>query len=240
MTLGLAYDPAAHGGSRRHKGALDFTPITVSWLNDVTRRWAETEITRIPTYIVVQTIRAAAGASEGLAKRPGGGEDLTSLTVADMDAVVDAFRALARRDGQGLLNVKTRRTLFGRFIELLDWGRAAGPLRDMSAAFIRQHHHTIADTESASEERARQGLPEPVIRLLDEHLDALASGRLHSSLNGEQVQQMFRCVYILLRDTGRRPGEICQLRADCLVEGPEPELIWDNVKGKRMGPPTAD
>ena len=235
VTLGLAYDPAAHGGSRRHKGALDFTPITVSWLNDVTRRWAETEITRIPTYIVVQTIRAAAGASEGLAKRPGGGEDLTSLTVADMDAVVDAFRALARRDGQGLLNVKTRRTLFGRFIELLDWGRAAGPLRDMSAAFIRQHHHTIADTESASEERARQGLPEPVIRLLDEHLDALASGRLHSSLNGEQVQQMFRCVYILLRDTGRRPGEICQLRADCLVEGPEPELIWDNVKGKRMG-----
>lgn len=74
-----------------------------------------------------------------------------------------------------------------------------------------------------------------MIRLLDEHLDALASGRHHSSLNAEQVQQMFRCVYILLRDTGRRPGEICQLRADCLVEGPEPELIWDNVKGKRMG-----
>ena len=30
VTLGLAHDPASHGGSRRHKGALDFTPITVS------------------------------------------------------------------------------------------------------------------------------------------------------------------------------------------------------------------
>jgi hypothetical protein len=49
-----------------------------------------------------------------------------------------------------LLTVKTRRALFGRLIDLLDWGRAAGPLRDMSAAFIRQHHHTIADIESAS------------------------------------------------------------------------------------------
>ncbi|TXI56041.1 MAG: site-specific integrase [Mycolicibacterium mageritense] len=235
VTMGLAHDPATHGGSRRRRGALDFTPITVSWLNDITRRWAESEITRIPTYIIVQTIRAATGASQGLVRRPGGGEDLTSLSVADMDAVVEAFRTLARCDGHDLLTVKTRRTLFGRFIDLLDWGRATGPLRDMSAAFIRQHHHTIPDTDTPSEERARQGLPEPVIRLLDDNLDALASGRAHSSLTAEQVQQMFRCVYILLRDTGRRPGEICQLRADCLLEGPEPELIWDNVKGKRMG-----
>ena len=41
VTLGLAQDPATHGGSRRRKGALDFTPIT-GWLNDITRRWAET------------------------------------------------------------------------------------------------------------------------------------------------------------------------------------------------------
>jgi integrase len=234
-TLGLAQDPASHGGSRRHKGALDFTSITVSWLNDITRRWAEAEITRIPTYVVVETIRAAAAASDGLARRPGGGEDIASLEVADMEAVVAAFRVLARRDDKGLLTVQTRRILFSRFIDLLDWGRATGPLRDMSAAFIRQHHHKIADTESPREERARQGLPELVIRLLDENLDALARGRVHSSLTGEQVQLMFRCVYILLRDTGRRPGEICQLRADCLSEGRETELIWDNVKGKRMG-----
>ncbi|CQD04435.1 MULTISPECIES: tyrosine-type recombinase/integrase [Mycolicibacterium] len=106
----------------------------------------------------------------------------------------------------------------------------------MSASFIRQHHHTIADTESRSEERTRQGQPELVISILDdENLDPLASGRLHSSLNANQVKQMFRCVYILLRDTGRRPGEICQLGADCLLDGVEPELIWDNVKGKRLG-----
>ena len=235
VTLGLSADPAAHGGSRRRKGALDFTPITVGWLNDITRRWAETEITRIPTYVIVQSIQAAIAASEGLSRRPGGGKDPSTLGVEDMDAVVEAIRTLHARRGDRLLTVKTRRTLLGRFVDLLDYGRATGPLRDMSASFIRQHHHSIADTEPRDQERARQGLPEAVIRLLDEHLDALASGKRHSSLTATQVHAMFRCVYITLRDTGRRPGEVCQLRADCLVEGPEPELIWDNVKGKRMG-----
>lgn len=234
VTLGLTYDPARHGGSRRRRGALDFTPITVDWLNDVTRRWAQAEIGRIPTYVIVETIRAAVAASAGLATRPGGGEDLTALQVADMDAVVESFRNLRRLDGAPL-TVQTRRILFSRFSDLLDYGRAAGPLRDLPSGFIRQRHHTITDTESPSEERARQGLPEHVIRLLDDNLDALARGRLHSSLTDEQVNRMFRCVYVVLRDTGRRPGEVCQLRADCLVEGSEPELLWDNVKGKRMG-----
>lgn len=236
VTLGVAPDPAAHGGSRRRKGPVDFTPITVSWLNSATREWAKAQISNLPSYLIIETIRAAAVACDGLATRPGGGKDPASLTVQDMDAVVDAFRTLRRRLGEEeLLSFKTRRTLFTRFIRLLDWGRTVGPLKDLSSSFIRQRHHTIADGESASEERPRQGLPESVIRLLDDNLDSLGAGRVHCGLTDQQVRQMFRCVYILLRDTGRRPGEICQLRADCLVEGVEPELIWDNVKGKRMG-----
>jgi hypothetical protein len=45
---------------------------------------------------------------------------------------------------------------------------------------------------------------------------------------------MFRTVYIVLRDTGRRPGEVAALPMDCLetVDG-ETSLVWDNSKGKR-------
>lgn len=133
----------------------------MSWLNDITRRWAQAELTRIPTYIVVETIRAATAASDGLARRPGGGEDLAALEVADMDAVVEAFRVLGRRDGKGLLTVQTRRILFARFIDLLDYGRATGPLRDMSASFIRQHHHTIADASHAAKSGPARACPSP-------------------------------------------------------------------------------
>lgn len=47
---------------------------------------------------------------------------------------------------------------------------------------------------------------------------------------------MARTVYELLRDTGRRPYEIAELRRDCLeFTGSDWELIWDNRKGRRNG-----
>ncbi len=41
----------------------------------------------------------------------------------------------------------------------------------------------------------------------------------------------------LLIDTGRRPGEICQLRFDCLEYDPDgqPILVYDNIKSRRLG-----
>jgi integrase len=45
---------------------------------------------------------------------------------------------------------------------------------------------------------------------------------------------MCTAVYELLRDTGRRPYEIAELRAGCLKrEGREWTLVWDNRKARR-------
>nr|WP_221375086.1 site-specific integrase [Actinoplanes polyasparticus] len=45
---------------------------------------------------------------------------------------------------------------------------------------------------------------------------------------------MFRTIYILLRDTGRRPWEVRWLRTDCLdTDTGEYVLIWDNHKARR-------
>ena len=41
---------------------------------------------------------------------------------------------------------------------------------------------------------------------------------------------MFRTIYVLLRDTGRRPWEVRWLRLDCLdTDTGEYVLIWDET-----------
>jgi hypothetical protein len=46
---------------------------------------------------------------------------------------------------------------------------------------------------------------------------------------------MYRTLYILLRDTGRRPNEIVSLPRDCLeTRGDQISLVWNNHKARRM------
>ncbi len=48
------------------------------------------------------------------------------------------------------------------------------------------------------------------------------------------VQAMYQTIYVLLRDTGRRPEEVAALPRDCLeTEGGEISLVWNNRKGRR-------
>ncbi|MEA3216227.1 MAG: hypothetical protein QOJ19_2383, partial [Acidimicrobiia bacterium] len=56
------------------------------------------------------------------------------------------------------------------------------------------------------------------IRQLDAHLDLLGQGRARGrrTLTTADLQLMYRTLYILLRDTGRRPNEIVSLPRDCL------------------------
>lgn len=55
---------------------------------------------------------------------------------------------------------------------------------------------------------------------------------------------MFQTAYQVLRDTGRRPGELASLPADCLeIDGGEWALVYDNHKKRRLRrrlPITAD
>ena len=52
-----------------------------------------------------------------------------------------------------------------------------------------------------------------VIRQLDQHLDLLGPAGRHGSMSAPDLQAMHQTIYQILRDTGRRPGEIVSLRS---------------------------
>jgi integrase len=149
-----------------------------------------------------------------------------------MTTVVDQFRHALRKDGKPYSS-RHRNALFGKFCALLDFGRSTGLLDDMSGSFARHHSHRI-EVEDTNEDEIGKAIPEFVIRELDTQMDSLGAGIRYGQSEPAAVQAMFRTVYIVLRDTGRRPSEVASLPENCLetING-ETSLVWDNHKGKR-------
>lgn len=220
-------------GRPRHGGTADLTRISQPWLRELFRRWVEAGYPH--SYDFGWQLRAVTIASRALASRPGGGDDPAALRLADMNAVADGFRGASRLDGAPY-SAKHRGMLLGRFAGLLDFGRLAGLLDGLAGSFARHRGHVIA-REEASEDEIGKAIPEAVIAQLDEHLDVLGEGfPCYAEWPAADVRAMLRCVYVVLRDTGRRPHEVASLPRDCLeaIDG-ETSLIWHNKKGRRNG-----
>jgi integrase len=221
-------------GRRRHPGTADLRKIQQPWLRDLVRRWVAAERPRSDTF--ARTLRAVMLASRALAQRPGGGEDASALQFADMTIVVGAFRAAVKLDGSPYATT-FRRALAGRFFALLDFGRRAGLLGELAGSFARDPVSHRIQLEEANEDEIGKAIPEHVIAQLDTHLDALGAGEVYGTrvMAAGDVQVMYQTIYILLRDTGRRPEEIAALPRDCLeTDGSEVSLIWNNRKGRRL------
>jgi integrase len=186
-----------------------------------------------PTPRSAGAFEACLAASQALAARPGGGHDPGALKATDMDAVVTVIRNRQRRDGSGPLSYAARSEVLSSFCKLLDAGRRLQLLDHLASAFARQQHHTIP-YEDSSEEQAGKAIPELVIAQLDAHTHLIGGNTAYGDFPIEAVQAMFRTIYILLRDTGRRPWEVRWLRVDCLdTDAGEYVLIWDNRKSRR-------
>ena len=85
-----------------------------------------------------------------------------------------------------------------------------------------------------------KALPDQVVDILDRNLDRLrpsmtAQYRIQGWSN-DDYGLLRQTIYQLLRDTGRRPGEITGLRRDCLDTDPGggPVLIYTNSKAGRL------
>ncbi|WP_139057753.1 tyrosine-type recombinase/integrase [Tsukamurella pseudospumae] len=221
-------------GKKRGRVKVDFADITVVWLRDLMQLWIAGEREHIPPATIPETLRAVIAASKALEHRPGGGQDPTAVALADLDAIVETIRNLtALDDPERLLTSKTRAGHLRRFFDLLEYGHTHGHLTALAPTFFRRRHHHIQILTHEREERARHSVPDHAITVLDQHLDLIAATNPYPGLTDEQRQQMGRCLYILLRDTGRRPNEICSLDRDCLIDGSEPELRWNNTKSNR-------
>jgi len=226
---GVASD-TTRSGRRRQPGTADFSAIEQRWFRNVALAWART--TDPDSKLLGITLKACVRASHALRRRPGGGLDPAALRVGDVDAVVKAFQTARKGDGE-LYSVTQRRRMLGFFFEMLDFGRRAELMDQVPGGFARHGSHRIAGAE-ANEDEIGKAIPETVIHQLDTHLDLLGVGFPYGRLPEHDVAPMMRTVYVLLRDTGRRPGEIAALRRECLEHvDDEFSLIWDNSKGRR-------
>ncbi|MBL3805910.1 site-specific integrase [Streptomyces sp. BRB081] len=226
--LGIA---AATKHGRRRSGTIDFTQIRQPWLREVTMEWARS--TRPTAHRLSVRLTACTQASRALSVRPGEGMTPSALKFADMTAVADYFSTLNRADGTEYTN-KYRSSLLTGFWQVLEFGRQAGLMDDVPGVFTRHRSHRILE-EDPNEDDIGKAIPESVIRQLDQNSDKLADTTTYGALEPADIKKLFRTIYMLLRDTGRRPREIASLKVDCLehVDG-DYNLIWDNHKGKRL------
>ena len=179
-----------------------------------------------------EAIKATHVASQALEKRRRGGHDYTILAFDDVDSIVKAMRNLTYPDGTPY-SYSYRRALNGRFFELIEFGRKAGLLDDVPGSFGRHRSHFIPCPTVDDDEPGR-ALPELVIAQLDAHLATIGDTFPYRGWSRDHIKLMIRTAYIVLRDTGRRPQEICKLKLDCLFESDGHILIWDNWKAKRL------
>lgn len=102
-------------------------------------------------------------------------------------------------------------------------------------AVLRTHR---TDRYEPEEEKAGKSLPVAVIRVLDAHIDTLRplSARTIVGWSADDYALMYRTMYVIVRNTGRRLDEVMSLKRDCLrynASG-DPSLVYDNRKAKRL------
>jgi integrase len=221
-------------GKRRHPpGHADLRTVRQPWLRKALRHWAVTA--RPTTEDFKRTFHAATVASDALAHRADAGDDPTALNFTDATAAVDAFRAARRRDGKPYSS-SFRRSLMGVFFQLIAYGRRSGTLEDLGGTFTRAPVEHAISVEEPNEDFIGKAVPESVIRQLDAHLDTLGTGNTYGyrDITPDNRKLMYRTMYIVLRDTGRRPLEIVSPRRECLeTHHGQTTMIWDNHKRRR-------
>ncbi|HET6481192.1 MAG TPA: hypothetical protein VFG35_14305 [Actinoplanes sp.] len=227
----LGLPSRTRSGVRVNPRQLDVTRLRQGWLRQLLAGWVRE--TNPDNAAFRRAFDACLAASQALAARPGGGHDPGALKATDMDAVVTVIRNRQRRGGSGPLSYAARSEVLSSFCKLLDAGRRLQLLDHLASAFARQQHHTIP-YEDSSEDQAGKAIPELVIAQLDAHTHLIGGNTAYGDFPLEAVQAMFRTIYILMRDTGRRPWEVRWLRIDCLdTDAGEYVLIWDNRKSRR-------
>jgi integrase len=227
----------AASGSRPYpttRGSLDFAEITVPWIKALIKDWVRTAEPDVTT--TRNVIRTAKSACAALLLRAGG-HDPAQLRLADMTAVVRSINTATRPDGQ-LYSPGYRAQQLAWWRALVEFGRAAGLMNEIPGDFaVLSIHRT--DKQEPEEEKAGKSLPIAVIRVLDAHIDTLRplSDRTVVGWGADDYALMYRTMYFIFRNTGRRLDEVMSLKRECLrynASG-DPSLVYDNHKAKRLG-----
>lgn len=210
------------------QGVVDFRSIEPPWLREVVKDWAQA--TRPYLQRLRETLRACQAASQTLTIA--GRLDPVNLGAGDFTRIVDAVTGQRRADGT-LYSAQHRNLLLYQFCQVIEHGRASGLMATVPDPFRPARRHRVR--QEPNEDELGKALPESVIRQLNARLHLLGPDGRAGSITAADLQQMQRTIYQILRDTGRRPGEVVSLRIDCVevIDG-QHNLIYDNHKAARM------
>ncbi|MGF6885985.1 integrase [Nocardia sp. GAS34] len=211
------------------QGVVDFGVIELPWLREIAKDWART--TRPYLQRLRETLLAGQAACHALIVA--GRTDETRLDAGDFTRILDAISTQQRADGT-LYSASHRNLLLHQFCRLIEHGRASGLMSAVPDPFHPVRRHRVA-REDPNEDELGKALPEKVIGQLDAHLHLLGPTGRAGVIASADLQRMHQTIYQILRDTGRRPGEVVSLRIDCLevIDG-QHNLIYDNHKAGRM------
>ena len=225
-TAGPAAQPVA--ALARHPGVIDFRLIELAWLREIAMHWARSA--RPTLQRLRETLRACQAASAALAAAGRAGP--AQLGAGDFTLVADAIRG-QRRAGGGPYSASHRNLLLYQFCQVIEHGRGSGLMAQVPDTFRPAGRLRIR--QKANEDEAGKALPDTVIRRLDASLHLLGPAGRAGSIPAAELQAMHQVIYQILRDTGRRPGEVVSLRTGCVeVTGGQHNLIYDNHKAGRM------
>lgn len=210
------------------QGVIDFSVVEVAWLREIAKDWART--TRPYLQRLRETLRACQAASHALTAA--GRTEQAGLGAGDFTRILEAISTQQRADGSPY-SASHRNLMIYQFCQVIEYGRASGLMEAVPGPFRPATRHRVHD--DANEDEVGKALPETVIRQLDSHLHLLGPAGRAGAIPAAGLQLMHQTIYQILRDTGRRPGEVVSLRTGCIeVIAGQHNLIYDNHKAGRM------
>jgi integrase/BMFP domain-containing protein YqiC len=210
------------------QGVIDFRVVEAPWLREIVKDWARS--TRPYLQRLRETLRACQAASHALTAA--GRTDPASLGAGDFTRILDEISAQRRADGI-LYSASHRNLMLYQFCQVIEHGRASGLMSAVPDPFRPAVRQRVRN--DPNEDELGKALPETVIRQLDARLHLLGPAGRAGAIPAADLQLMHQVIYQILRDTGRRPGEVVSLQAGCVevIDG-QHNLIYDNHKAGRM------
>ena len=198
------------------KGRVRFGGISQPWLQQLAKAWAFADVpTRARDGIAASTTRyvgAVAAMSASLARRPDRGADPGVLGRLDIERFLDDVLAKQHR---GEWSAEVGAVVLARARVVLSWASETGYLDPASCGFVLDPTFAIRAADVPPSTRCKRGRPEEEpgkaytpsqMAVFVEQLPAI------EGLATAKARVAMELVIV----TGRRPIEICHLRADCL------------------------
>ena len=217
----------------RPGGGLQFGQLSQAWLNQAAKQWSRERLHTLESGGLQRPLSSLGHLSESLRRHRGdGGDNPSVLSRSDVAAFMND---LAHLEAAGRMSRSTRRLCLldvDRFLREgrgMGLSRAGGPLAGLADDVAVRPNDRIREVTDDDDGRA---IPQVV---MDQLLDPVALEQLQGAYDGD-----VRRAVELQAEVGRRSGELCGLRWDCLSFDevldeagrmrPAPVLVHDMTK----------